>query len=129
MVDVFRKGKYEFLAFTDTKLKGNGEFSCCGVNGIIVGVQEIERDREVVTVLMNGVWHSILIDFGDISSRPLWVNFKFSSRVCMLVIYGPTEVDVEGSEKFWNDLDRVIDRTDNGYRLCVLGDMNGSEVG
>ena len=46
MVDIFRKGKFEFLAFSETKLKGKGEVSWCEVNSIITGVQEIERARE-----------------------------------------------------------------------------------
>ena len=45
MVDVFRKGKSELLALTETKLKGNGEVSWCGANGIIVSVQEIVRPK------------------------------------------------------------------------------------
>ena len=36
---VFRKGKLELLALTETKLMRNGEVSWCGVNGIIAGVQ------------------------------------------------------------------------------------------
>ena len=31
----------------------------------------------------------------------------------------------EERERFWNDLDRVMDRVDNGFRLCALGDLNG----
>ena len=31
VVDVFRKGKFELLALTETKLKGNGEVSWCKV--------------------------------------------------------------------------------------------------
>ena len=42
-VDVFREGKFELLALMETKLKGNGEVSGCGVSGIIAGVQEIEE--------------------------------------------------------------------------------------
>ena len=42
VVDVFRKGKFEFLALTKTKLKGNGEVSWCVVNCIIASVQEME---------------------------------------------------------------------------------------
>ena len=34
-IDVFREGKFEMLALTETKLKGNGKISWCGVNGII----------------------------------------------------------------------------------------------
>ena len=31
----------------------------------------------------------------------------------------------EERERFWNDLDKFVDRVGNGYRLCVLGDLNG----
>ena len=42
----------------------------------------------------------------------------------MVAVYGPTEGEVAKCEKFWNDLERVGDRVSNGYRLCVLGDLN-----
>ena len=28
-------------------------------------------------------------------------------------------------ERFWNDMDRTLDSVGNGYRLCILGDLNG----
>ena len=59
-------------------LKGNGEVSWCGVNGIISGVQEMERVGEGVAILLNDVWHSAVIDFECVSSRILWIKFNFS---------------------------------------------------
>ena len=38
----------------------------------------------------------------------------------MVVDYGPNEVNGEERETF----ERIVDRVVNGYRLCVLGDMN-----
>ena len=38
--------------------------------------------------------------------------------------YGPNEGYGEEKERFWNSLDRVVDRVDNGYRLCVQGALN-----
>ena len=67
----FRKGKFEFLALTETKLKGNKEVPWCGVNGITADVQEIERAREGVAVLLNNMWHSAEIDFGCVTIRIL----------------------------------------------------------
>ena len=67
------------------------------------GAQEIERAR---IFLMNDEWHGT-------------VNF----HECM--VYDPTEGKVEGRERFWNDLDRVVNRVGNGYRLCALGHLNG----
>ena len=43
----------------------------------------------------------------------------------MMLLYSPTDWDVEERERFWNDLDKVVDRAGNGYRVCVLGDLNG----
>ena len=34
-------------------------------------------------------------------------------------MYGPIEGDVEERERFWNDLDRVVDRVGNEYRLFI----------
>ena len=51
VVDIFKKGKFELLAFTETKLKGKGEVSWSGVNVIFTGVHEMERAKEGVTVL------------------------------------------------------------------------------
>ena len=53
MVDVFREGKFQLLGLTQTK--GNGEVSWCRVNGIIAGVQEMERARKGVAILLNDV--------------------------------------------------------------------------
>ena len=39
VVDVFKEGMFELLALTETKLKGDGEVSWCGVNDITDGVQ------------------------------------------------------------------------------------------
>ena len=71
MVDVFRKGKFELLSLMETKLKGNGEVSC-GVKGIIASVQEMERAREGMVILLNNVWRSEVIDLGCVRSRMLW---------------------------------------------------------
>ena len=69
--------KFELLSLMETKLKGNGEVSWCGVIGIIAGVQEMEGAREGVAILLNNVWHSAVVDFGCVSSRILWIKFKF----------------------------------------------------
>ena len=84
-------------------MKLNGEVSWYGVNSIIAGVQEIERAREGVAILLN-VWHSALMDFGYVSSRILCIKFKFSRvEVCVIVGYGPSEGD--GEERDKNGLD------------------------
>ena len=60
------------------------------------------------------------------SSRILWIKLRFLRvKVCVAVGYIPNKGDGDEREKFWNDLDRVVDRLSSGYRLYVLGDLNG----
>ena len=79
---MFSKTKFELLALTEMKLKGNGELSWCGIN-LSAGVQEMERVREGVAILLNNVCHSVMKDLGCISSRIFWIKFKFLEvKVC-----------------------------------------------
>ena len=67
-----------------------------------------------------------MIDFGSVSSRILWIKFKFSrAKVCVVVRYGTSEGIGEERERFWNDMDKTVDIVGNGYRLCVLENLNG----
>ena len=45
--------------------------------------------------------------------------------MCVVVGYGPNEAEGEERDRFWNDMDRNLDSVENGYRLCILGDLNG----
>ena len=89
-------------------MKGKGEVSWCGVNGIITCVQETERATEGMAILLNDVWHSALVDFGYVSSRILWIKLKFSRvKICNVVGYGPNEGDGEerdGKDRTWTGL-------------------------
>ena len=68
--------------------------SFSGFNVIFAGVQEMERPRERVAVLLNNVWHSAVLKLGSVSYRILWIKFKFSwIKVCVVVGYGPNEED------------------------------------
>ena len=43
----------------------------------------------------------------------------------MVVGYGYNEENGEERDIFWNDMDRILDRVENGYRFCFLGDLTG----
>ena len=64
--------------------------------------------------------------FWVVSSRILRVKFKISRvKVFVVVGYGPSEEGKgEERERFGNDLDKTVDRVGNGYRSCMLGDLN-----
>ena len=114
------------FALTETKFKGKGEVSWSGVNVIFAGVHEMERARKRVAVLLNDAWHSAVVKSGCVSSIILLIKFRFSRvNICVVVGYGANEGDGEGRDKIWNDMDRTLYSVGNGYRLCVLGDLNG----
>ena len=105
VVDIFREGKFELLALMKTKLKGNEEVSWCGVNSIITGVQEMEKAREGVAILLNDVWHSAVVDFGCVSSRTFLIKFKFSRvKVCVVVEMKEMVKKEKGSGMTWAGL-------------------------
>ena len=123
VVDPFQKGMFKLFALTETKLKGQGEVSWVEVNVIISGVQEMERAREGV---LSDLLHSAVVKHGCASPRILWIKFTFSRvKICVVVVYGPNQSKVEERDRFWNDMDRTLDSVENGYRLCILGDLNG----
>ena len=91
------------LALTETKFIENGVVSCCSV-------QEMERAGEDVAILLND-YGSAVIYFGCISSRILWIKFKFSRvKVCVLIGYGPSAGDGEERERFCNYTDKILER-------------------
>ena len=45
-------------------------------------------------------------------------------KVCVVVGYSPNERDNEERDRFWNDMDMILGRVGNGYRLCILGNIN-----
>ena len=67
-----------------------------------------------------------MIDFGCVNSRILRIKFKFPRvKVCVVVGYSPSEGDGEENDRLLNDMDRILDKVGNGYKLCILGDQNG----
>ena len=73
-VDIFKKGKFQLLPLTDTKLKGKGEVSWSGVNAIFTSVQEMKIARERWPSLERC---SAVVKFGSVSSRFSGINSSF----------------------------------------------------
>ena len=76
MVGVFRKGKFELLALTETKLKRNREISFCGVNSIVADFQEIEVAREGTAILSNDVWYSSAMTLDMLALKSCRLNLR-----------------------------------------------------
>ena len=56
----------------------------------------------------------------------LRVQLKFSKvKVFADVAYDPIEGDDTKMKGFWKNLGRILDGVGNGYKLCVMKDLNG----
>ena len=67
-----------------------------------------------------------MVDFECVRYNIQQIKFKFSrAKVCVEMGYGPNEVEGKERERFWNDLDSIVDRVGNGYILCFFRDLNG----
>ena len=71
----------------------------------------MERAREGVVILLNNVWHSAVVDFGCVSSRILWIKFKFQG---LKFVWWWGMVPMKEMVK--KDMER--------HGLCILGDLN-----
>ena len=78
-----RKARIAFLDGDEIEREGRG-IMVSGFNVIFASVQEMERARERVALLLNDVWHSAVVKFESVSFRILWIKFKFSRvKVCL----------------------------------------------
>ena len=66
-----------------------------------------------------------MLKSGCVSSKILWIKFKFSRvKVYVVMRYGFSEAEGEERDRFGNGMDRTLDTVGNGYRLCILEDLN-----
>ena len=70
-MDVFRKGKFDLLTVTETKMKGNVLIEWCGVKCVCAGVERNERGRKGIAILMSDLWYRTMVDFVYVSTRML----------------------------------------------------------
>ena len=59
-----------------------------------------------------------VVEFECIGSRILRISFQ--GLWCVVVVYDPTERDCKERERFYNELDIVVDRVGNMYRLMMV---------
>ena len=74
-----------------------------------------KRAREGVAILLNDVWHSAVMDFLGVlalESSGLYKGFQELKFVRWWVTE-PMKEMVKKSQRFWNDLDKIVDRVKN----------------
>ena len=69
VIQVMRERKYDVLALSETKLKGNGMIEWDGVKGVKSGIGERGRAMEGVAVLMNEIMWQDMVEYKEVDNR------------------------------------------------------------
>ena len=85
----------------------------------------MESAKESVTALLNDVGHIPVIDL-DLLALTSYVSSSSFQGLQFVWWWGMAAQRgmVEGRERSWNDLERIVDKLVNGYN-CVLRNLNG----
>ena len=73
------------LAISESKLKGKGWVQFGAVRGLVSGVNERVRAKEVVGLLLKDELWSCVIEYKYVSSRLMWVRLKVGNEKWVLV--------------------------------------------
>ena len=118
--------KIDVLALSETKLRGRGEVAFGSVIGRISGVNERDRAKEGVGIIVRDEWSECIKEWKEVSSRLMWVRMRFGvERWVFVSAYGPgSERKGEEVEEFWSDLGECVQGFDVNENVVVLGDLN-----
>lgn len=83
-----------------------------------------ERGRRV-EVLISDFSHRLMVKCVRVNTRILMVKFKSEKVKLCVVVYIPSDRDYEENETFQNDVKVDLDRESEGFRITMLGDLNG----
>ena len=125
VIQVMRERKYDVLALSETKLKGNGLIEWDGMKGVKAGVGERGRAREGVAVLMKEIMWQDMVEYKAVNSRIIWVKVRVSGSLWVFVAgYAPSGSCSEEKRDFWWKVDEVLNGFGREVKVLLLGDLN-----
>ena len=127
VVKIFKESRMGLLGLCEINLKGNEKFLWNDVHGVRAGMKGRERAKEGVGVLMNEEWYKALVKYECVSSRVIYVKFKFKRvKMHIVVAYGPlNDRKKEEKDKFWNELRTIVNEFGKRDKVLIMGDFNG----
>lgn len=133
IVEEMKQNKLQILGLSETKKKGKGKMQLD--NGYMLyytGVQQDQRAKEGVGIIINDEMDKRVIQFKAVNSRVMVVSIEFSREevVNIIQIYGPVEGAIEEEmNEFYETLQRVLDEVrEENEATVIMGDWN-SRVG
>lgn len=118
-----RKISIAFLSETKKKLHGTqdlGEYTI-----IYSGVEQNIRAQAGVAIMLHKSWKNRLTSYSWINERICTARFKIArGYLSCIAIYAPEEGRKEDNEKFYNDVQNILDRINKNDYIIIGGDYN-----
>lgn len=120
-----KKYKLDFLGVSETKWKGNGAKNVDDCYVVYSGVSD-GRAKAGVAVLMTEDTKRFVKSWQCVNERIVVVKMKVGREWLTLVqVYAPTDGSkAEEKERFYSDLQEVVNKSGRKEILVVMGDFN-----
>ena len=120
-----KKYKLDILGVSETKWKGNGAKNVDDCYVVYSGVSD-GRAKAGVAVLMTEDTSRFVKSWQCVNERIVVVKMKVGrERLTLVQVYAPTDGSkVEEKERFYSDLQEVIDKLGRKETLVIMGDLN-----
>lgn len=112
------------MGLSETRWKGQGHFNWNGYRIIMSGQRE--KGRNGVAIMCDRKSANAIMGYDTVSDRILSVRFRGKKvNITIIQVYAPTSVAIEEEhERFYNELQSIIDKTPKGDVVMIIGDFN-----
>src|SRR3984885_9352479 len=120
------------MGLSKTRWKGQGHFNWRGYRIIMSGQKE--RGRNVVAIMCDKISTKAIMGYDTVNDRILSVRFRGRQvNTTIVQVYAPTSTALEEEhDRFYADLQSIMDRTPKRDILVIIGDFNakvGQRIG
>ena len=122
IVQVLEDAKVDICGMTETKWKGVGMKEWEYGVGICAGVNENERAKEGVCMMVSKKWKENIREYGWVGSRIVWVRLKVGIQMWAIVcVYAPTEDRVTRvKDEFWANVEACMEKFKRSDRMLLI---------
>uniref|UniRef100_A0A3P9J4A1 Endonuclease/exonuclease/phosphatase domain-containing protein n=1 Tax=Oryzias latipes TaxID=8090 RepID=A0A3P9J4A1_ORYLA len=125
LADMMERRKVDVLCVQETRWKGSKARSIGG--GYKLFYHGVDRKRNGVGVILKGEFVNSVLEVKRVSDRMMSLKLEFEGVMVNVVSgYAPqVGCELEVKERFWSELDEVIESFPRGERVVIGADFNG----
>lgn len=117
--------KVDVAIIPETKKKLKGSYELDKYTIIYHGVPQEKRAAAGIAILTNKIWTKKIHSYEFINERIIKARFRIQRGYMTIIgVYSPEEGRVEETEQFYDNLQKVIDKTNANDYIVIAGDLN-----